>query len=942
MIQSSPLFNQTYDAVIFGTGFLGLGAMRALTAKGRRVLWVDASSDLLWETSRALEDRGSAGVTHPAWLAWRQSLIDRQGATETSFEASLAEVLTAEQLKNDPLVSVLFHAIPVQAERDRDRIESVTVATKAGLRRLQARLWVDATESGGLSRLCLPTNEMNPRMPDQTFRSLVVQSTQWDQLAERLVLFPTIRPGWEWITSLRSTERRLRWPVSVPISWADDMEEMVRALRKWLTGAVGVISHASDLEFPIYSAQPARLLPVLPGNLCGLSPGWNGEALRSISDRFLQGWTTAEKLTLPAEVPSVGGLREPIITETETVDVLVIGTGTAGSIAALAAAREGGKTLAIDLAAYPGGIGTVGGITGYFKGMPGGMQVELDALSADYSEWLTGSASSGKNWHHLAKRLAILRLFREAGVEFWGATLLGGVEMAGDGLVQSAWVTDDRGVRRIVARAFIDASGDGDFCALAGAQFIEGRPGDGRTLSYSQVGLTLRASDSGLSLTSRNYDAGWVDATDPADLSRARLEGLAQYLRPKWTHDTRPLIVFPLLGLRQSRHIETDTMVRFDDLIRGTRFPDSIGEVYTCADTHSVDFEFESDEGAFYYWICQCFRQPQRCELPYRMMLPRGLANVWIACRAAGMEVLAAYGLRMQREMQRLGQAAGIAAARAARRGVGSRDIEVSGICAVAMAGGSRDLEKVVFSADPIADLGRSGIHLWQIYRDPKTYRSAIEAAVDSPDADVSFHAAAVMAMWKSTRAEARLLAALADREPGPAVLPHVRGAFAQEIDLPRWLLAVLLLRGGGTNRCLPVLENLAMEPNWPLNVRTILALTVEALASPEHSEICRRIVKRLIAVPPPDIQLPPTRSLRRALEGQPQLRLGNDTGAEVRQDHTWQLHLVTNRIYRKLGEPFDSQVAVYRNDPRAFVRRAFEKLGEWPSGRCSEEVEVN
>lgn len=167
----------------------------------------------------------------------------------------------------------------------------MTVATQGnGLRRLQARLWIDATESGSLSRLGLPPNEMSPRTPDQAFRSLVVQSTQWDPLQERLASFPALRPGLEWLTSLRSTERRLRWPASGrdSVGGRHGRNGSRRAGMAW-AGAIGVISHASDLDFPIYSAQPVRSLSALPGNLCSLSPALNGVALSSISDRFLHG-----------------------------------------------------------------------------------------------------------------------------------------------------------------------------------------------------------------------------------------------------------------------------------------------------------------------------------------------------------------------------------------------------------------------------------------------------------------------------------------------------------------------------------------------------------------------------------------------------------------------------------------------------------------------------
>ncbi len=142
--------------------------------------------------------------------------------------------------------------------------------------------------------------------------------------------------------------------------------------------------------------------------------------------------------------------------------MLVSGAGTGGAVTAIAATRQGVKTLAIDATTYPGGIGTGAGIAGYFHGAAGCFQDELDELTQEL-EVMLNDFSQGKNaWHPEIKKLAILDLFKNAGVEFLGDCLLCGVERTDDGGVTAVLVVIDGRLTRIRARTYTDSTGDGD------------------------------------------------------------------------------------------------------------------------------------------------------------------------------------------------------------------------------------------------------------------------------------------------------------------------------------------------------------------------------------------------------------------------------------------------------------------------------------------------
>lgn len=941
------IFDRHHDVVVVGAGLIGFATVRALFAAGYTVAWLHSGGDILWEISCALENDIGNPQPSSAWGNWLHAQLQPRGALrERWLEGAVAEAAAAQEILTwRNRVSVLLQAMPVAIEKSEGMLTALIVATKLGAHRVSGRRWIDTTEKGVLASLCQP-GQLPPIFPDRQIARLIFQSLDpkaWKTQSENVATFCRANPPCEMTEGARQGERRLLFS-SVGKSLEDfylQVPNLVQRFRKAVPHESFLLSQCSSRFYPIYSSKGAKKDLSVPQNLLLGSPAWNGQSLATLADRFEAGHHLAAKIIRCAVWKGAktvtASVEFPLPTAEQTTNILVVGAGTAGAVAAIAAARQGVETLTIEQAPFAGGIGSGGGISTYFHGQDGGLQEEIHARTRELSDLFGGITSNSSSWHHEARKIALAEFFRTTGVHFAGNTTLCATERGENGKLVSVLVAKEGRLLRHRAKTFIDSSGDGDLCAMAGVPFAMGRPGDDRTLAYSQAAYFLKQNSGRLEIGIINFDAGWVEPTDPEDLTRARLEGLAFHLHDDWVLADKPFALAPLLGVRQSRQIATETRLELADLIASARFPDAVGEASAILDNHSVDFEFESDEALFYFWVCRGFHQPLHVELPYRMLLPQGLTNVWVACRAAGISNDAAYCVRMQRDMQRLGEAAGTAAALAVKSHELNRAVNLEALRSLLRESGALSIENeqpiLPNPEDLLAalDTGRAGLHLWFLAQNPSWREQVAERLVVSDKSAISFYAAAVLAIQGDARAEARLLTALKARELGESAEGlEGTGAFGQKTAIPFWLQAVVLLRLCGSETTLPALQNLAAS-NPPFNVLTMIALTLERMA---RRGLAREAIRPLWEILAADSGqrsgfLPPSRSLWRELEGIRGNGKNISWGVDTRQDHLWQLHLILTRMALNMGDTVPAWVAIYQKDARAFVRKAFAPFAD-------------
>jgi hypothetical protein len=175
-------------------------------------------------------------------------------------------------------------------------------------------------------------------------------------------------------------------------------------------------------------------------------------------------------------------------------DVVVVGAGITGVVAAIRAAREGAKTLLLEGSGSLGGLVTSGRLTKPSGVINGGVFAELLARCANYGAADTTTRASywgaytGSFDSETLQRV-IIEAIEEAKVEVLLRAQVVSAVKEGDTL-RGLEIQTKSGRKLLLGKVFIDSSGDGDVAALAGAQFMLGRDKDGLTqpmTSYMRV-----------------------------------------------------------------------------------------------------------------------------------------------------------------------------------------------------------------------------------------------------------------------------------------------------------------------------------------------------------------------------------------------------------------------------------------------------------------------
>jgi hypothetical protein len=354
-------------------------------------------------------------------------------------------------------------------------------------------------------------------------------------------------------------------------------------------------------------------------------------------------------------------------------DVIVAGGGVAGVAAAVAARRQGKRTLIIEKALNFGGLATNGLINLFVPMCNGrgvqiikGMCDELVDLAVRYGydtipeEWREGQPKEKVSVRYLTRfspaifSLAIAEFLQQEQVDIFLDTTLSNVVMDGN-RCKGVILHSRSGDEYYEAEMFIDATGDGELMHLAGVPTVDGL----NYFTYVALGMTLdscrQAAESGNIAKAQFYMRGGpatLYGTDQPEGERLYTgnskEDVTEYILrnqkmmldglrndDRFSRDIAQLPSMP--QFRETRRMAADYVMTEDDVYR--HFDDSISA------------------------ICDFDHRDKLYEVPYRTLVNSNYPNIITAGRSAAAEGYTWDVLRVIPPAIMTGQAAGNAVA---------------------------------------------------------------------------------------------------------------------------------------------------------------------------------------------------------------------------------------------------------------------------------------
>ncbi len=442
------------------------------------------------------------------------------------------------------------------------------------------------------------------------------------------------------------------------------------------------------------------------------------------------------------------------LSKSYTTDILVIGSGSAGSVAAIAAASGKYKVTLVERYGFPGGTSTqmLDTFYGFFtpsetpRKIVGGIPDHVvNALNHDGNIFLrpnTYGAGTGVNYNPEKLKQVWDNLLSESGVQTFYHTTLVAVEKA-DESARAIFFHKGAGFFSITAKRVIDASGDADYCHWAGFEYEkagEEEPAQSMTTTFRMCNVDLEAFkaaggkkmlkekmaeavDSGRHPLPRKEGSAHEmnqpkcvstvavkvtdhDALDVERITAAEKEGRHQafifedFFRVEVPgyQNAKIIGLSHQIGVRETRRVYGEYRLTKEDFMNARHFED---QIFLCG-APIEDHRKSPNGGLETFW--QYVPGSGVYGVPYGTIVPKGSKSTWVAGRCFSATHDAHASCRSMAQTMSMGQAAGFAAVQSLENDIGASELDARKLRERLVQEGA-----VLDIPDVVADITRNG-----------------------------------------------------------------------------------------------------------------------------------------------------------------------------------------------------------------------------------------